>query len=150
MTHVFNRRGPLAAALLAVAFGTAGCNDLTMADVTGKVTLNGKPLEIKPPRGAGMVTFVPQDASENGRYAYGEIGPDGTFTMTTPDEGDGAVLGTYAVMISAGERDSDSEEASLVPLIPRKYGSDQTSGLTAEVKEGDNVVDLKLTGKPGK
>ena len=137
-------------ALLGASLLLTGCgSSAPMAPVRGTVTLDGEPLAITPPRGSGTVTFVPTSADQP--YAYGDIGQDGTFMMKTPDVGDGAVLGSYRVMISAGEMDSDDIEANMVILTPRKYGSDATSGLTADVKEGENVIDFALEsgGKKG-
>lgn len=121
-----------------------GCGDqYEMAPVTGTITVDGKPLALTPPLGSGMVTFVPKTADVP--YAYGEIGPDGKYVINTPDYGDGAVVGQYAVMISAGEYESESPEAVINPLLSRKYSSNQTSGLTAEVKSGeDNVIDFEV------
>ena len=113
-----------------------------MAPVRGTVTLDGEPLAITPPLGSGTVTFVPK--TDEQLYAYGDIGQDGTFVMQTPDVGEGVVLGSYGVMISAGKLESDSIEANMVPLLPRKYGSDATSGFTADVTDGDNVIDFAL------
>ena len=59
--------------------------------VTGKVTFNGKPVP------EGTVTFYPQ----TGRSASGRIQPDGTYTLTTFDEGDGAIVGSHEVTIEA-------------------------------------------------
>jgi Protein of unknown function (DUF1559) len=53
------------------------------AVVTGKVTYQGKPVP------HGTITFVPA----NGPAATGEIRPDGSYTLTTFRDGDGALLG---------------------------------------------------------
>ena len=82
--------------------------------------------------------------------ASGAIGPDGTYTLQTDDVGEGAVPGKHAVMITAlrvGEARGPEEKDPLPPpIIPNKYGNTSTSGLTAEVKEGDNVINFELTG----
>ena len=55
-----------------------GCSDDGLAKryhVTGKVTYNGQPLK------KGTIVFVPTDPE--GRGATGDIGEDGTYTLTT-------------------------------------------------------------------
>lgn len=110
------------------------------APVKGTVTYQGKPLE------TGEVVFFP-DSGE--RIASGKIQPDGTFQLTTYEEGDGAIPGNHKVTIVA-ERDmegisAEDPEASMEPsLIPTKYNLQKTSGLTAVVKEGENEIQLDL------
>ncbi|WP_235935126.1 hypothetical protein [Candidatus Laterigemmans baculatus] len=115
----------------------SGCgdNNPTTAPVSGTVTFNGEPLQ------AGTVIFTPK---AGGPPAYGEIQSDGTYALTTFEDGDGAVPGSHGVAVSAVEfKNPDLPVATTV--IPMKYSSEQTSGLTAEVAEQDmNVVDLEL------
>ena len=136
-------RGGIFAALCGGSLLLSGCGDaVPMAPVTGTVTLDGKPLELTPPLASGTVTFVP--ATEGLPYAYGEIGPDGTYRMKTDDHGDGAAIGKYRVMIGASEYESDDPEAAMKRLLPFKYSLDSQSGLTADVTEGENVIDFIL------
>jgi len=128
----------LAGLFLACCF-LLGCDDgkMATAPVKGTVTLDGEPVPM------GTVTFVSE--TKGAPYAYGEIQFDGTFTMSTYGQGDGAVLGRHKIMISAFKVATDLPEAK--SLLPSKYGSEQTSGLTAEVKEGENDIKLELTKK---
>jgi hypothetical protein len=59
--------------------------------VKGRVTYRGKPLT------KGSITFEPTDG---GREARGTIGPDGTFVMTTDQDGDGALIGVHRVSVA--------------------------------------------------
>lgn len=122
--------------------------------VTGKVTFTGKPVP------EGTVTFYPQ----TGRSASGRIQPDGTYTLTTFDEGDGAIVGSHEVTIEAvrfpgGPQPKSLEEemamaksgkrpdpAAMKPqwLVPEKYSVRGQSGLTREVKSGSNTIDFAL------
>lgn len=128
--------------LLTLLAGCSGNSDqLPTGEVYGKVTYKGEPLTM------GSVTFIPEGT---GKAASGEIREDGTFTLSTYSEGDGATIGKHGVMIIS-ERDTsdlpaESAEANVdLSLIPEKYGmSPQTSGLTAEVKEGDNEINFDL------
>jgi hypothetical protein len=140
----------------------SGCGGPNVAKVTGKVTYNGKPVT------GGKIMFYP----ESGRMALGEIGPDGTFTLTTFKPGDGALVGSHRVVIEStrvgpGSLESPKsieEEAELsrkgVPggkilvagkvewLVPEKYARLESSGLTATVGSDPNEINFDLlTGK---
>ncbi len=62
--------------------------------VKGKITHRGKPLT------QGEITFEPTDG---GREAHGKIQPDGSFELTTFQEGDGALVGVHRVLIAGIE-----------------------------------------------
>src|SRR5207253_636845 len=63
--------------------------------VSGIVTLDDKPV------GGVLVRFMPVDA--RGRPAIGMTRSDGTFRMSTYNTDDGAVAGTYKVLVSKSE-----------------------------------------------
>lgn len=116
-----------------------GQNLPSTAPVSGRVTYQGKPV-VK-----GNIMFRP----EHGRAAGGVIGPDGRYTLTTFDPGDGATLGPHRVTIDAWQASGDQITASIHWLVPEKYSRPATSPLTADVKEGENTIDfdLPVTGK---
>ena len=121
-------------------FFIVGClrNDgLVTAPVTGKVTYKGKPLP------NGTIMFVPSE----GPAATGEIGSDGTYRLSTGSI-DGAVLGSHKVSITAladiGGALPEQRNPTPPSLLPAKYLSHETSGLTAEVKKGKNEVIFDL------
>ncbi|MBN9118755.1 MAG: hypothetical protein J0I06_06285 [Planctomycetes bacterium] len=128
------------AAALALA---AGCADPgpKVVPVRGKVTYNGNPVT------SGTVTFTP---TAGGPPATGEIGPDGTFAMTTFKSGDGAVPGKHKVFIAAmaGPNDQlpESRSPTPPPTIPVKYTHPATSPLTADVGDTETAVTFELTG----
>lgn len=117
-----------------------GCNSdrLPTAPVRGKVTYQGKELT------HGTVMFVP----EKGPAATGEIQRDGTYVLKTYRDGDGAVLGRHTVAITVLEDTSGRlpEERTPLPkmLLPPKYSNNKQSGVTANVEDKDNVIDLPL------
>jgi hypothetical protein len=128
--------------VLVVALGAvAGCSHggRAVAPVSGVVTYAGKPVP------TGTVVFMPL---ESGPPAYGNIGPDGHFTLSTYSPGDGAVVGKHAVMITALEQlpPELANNPNRLPkmLIPLKYNDTRTSTLTAEVASGDNTIDFPL------
>jgi len=114
----------------------SGCGSSEVADVEGTVSYRDKPLE------HGRVVFHP----EIGRPAFGEIGTDGGFPLTTSDPEDGALIGNHRVTIHC-DKASDPADAfsDRVSLIPARYQDPKSSGLTAEVKPGKNAFYFELT-----
>lgn len=105
-----------------------------LGKVTGTVTYNDKPLA------DGTITILP----EKGRPASGRIKDGKIVDVTTYDQtGDGAPLGTHPVAIRAVENAADMYAKPKL-LIPAKYGDTKTSGLSAEIKSGENTLDFKL------
>lgn len=126
--------------VVALAF-LAGCSSkrgLETAPVSGKVTYKGKPLP------NGTVMFVPGE----GPAATGEIDKDGNYQLTTYAAGDGAVLGNHKVSITAladiGSALPEQRNPTPPSLLPAKYLSHDTSGLTVEVKRGNNEANFEL------
>jgi hypothetical protein len=81
----------------ALLAGLLGCsnNGLTLGKVRGTVTYKGQPLT------AGEILFVPDESKgTTGPQALGSIGSDGSFTMSTEESGDGAIVGIHKVAIT--------------------------------------------------
>jgi hypothetical protein len=131
-------------ALLLLLGIVAGCsqND-SLAAVEGIVRLDGQPLT------TGTVRFVPAA----GRAATGQIQFDGTFKLGTIEDSDGAVIGMHKVAIIAYETSGNDRPAyeaaaqSNKPLVPQRYMAAGTSGITFEVKPGENRVEFDLESK---
>lgn len=85
------------------------------ASVTGKVTLDGKPL------GVGEVEFI----DNAGKGKSGKLNADGTYRVADLPPG------AYKVGVDARG-------------IPPKYQVPTTSGFTADLKSGNNTLDLPL------
>lgn len=108
--------------------------------VKGKVMFRGEPLT------KGRISFYPNE----GQPAVGAIQPDGTFALSTFEDGDGAVPGHHRVLVSATDGDP-----SLIPgspgykepksLVPKRYMSMTDSGLEADVsrERREFTFDLK-------
>jgi hypothetical protein len=97
---------------------------------------------------SGTVRFVP----EAGRAAAGNIESDGTFNLGTYSRSDGALFGTHKVAIIASEASGDirpykARNQKSKPLVPERYMAVGTSGLTFDVKPGDNQADFDLTSR---
>lgn len=122
--------------------------------VTGKVTFQGKPVP------EGTITFYPTQ----GRSATARLQPDGSYTLTTFSENDGAIVGSHQVTIEAVRFNAPPRATSFeeeiatarggkrmdVPaqgpqwLVPQKYSDRTTSDLKAEVQSGKNTIDFNL------
>lgn len=116
-----------------------GSSGLPTAPVRGKITYEGKPVP------NGSVVSLPEGDKPS---ATGDIKPDGSYELTTYSSGDGAVLGKHTLMVIAVEDHSGRlpEERSATPalIIPKKYTSFPTSGLSIDVKAGENSFDFEL------
>jgi hypothetical protein len=122
--------------LVAVGCGRPA-HELETAPVRGQVTLDGAPL----PSGYVVVPTA------RGRMASGAIQADGTFVLSTYEEGDGVQIGTHPVVVNEVPPD---EFANVPPerrvRIPTRYARAGTSGLSIDVISGeDNFKELKLT-----
>jgi hypothetical protein len=130
---------------LLMTLGTlVGCaQDTSIASVEGVVRLDGKPLA------SGTVRFVPTA----GRAATGSIQSDGSYTLGTYSDSDGALVGMHQVAIVAYQGLDDARPAYEIrtptskSLVPERYSAVGTSGLTFEVKPGGNRADFDLTTK---
>jgi hypothetical protein len=127
--------GGLLAALLA-----AGCSGGTkMADVTGTVTVDGKPAE------QGSISFIPVDGKTP--TAGGEIRAGGKYSARVP-------LGKMKVEIRVPRQvgtkklydDPDNPNSPVAPIfeetLPEKYHNN--TELSYEVKPGKNEKDWAL------
>ncbi len=146
-THLIESRPRLARLvsqwvwLIGIAIATLGCggssHELETAPVSGRVTLDGEPLA------SGYVFVTPS----RGRGAKGAIQSDGTFVLGTYESADGAQVGTHSVTVSPIPQDEGAGRRVRV-AIPRKYSRAKSSGLTFEVKPGeDNNLELALSSE---
>jgi hypothetical protein len=108
----------------------AGCGQaagnaapVSTVPVKGTVRYKGRPLA------RGTVKFEPESV---GREAQGEIGPDGTFTLSTYAACDGAVLGNHRVAVTGA-------------ALPVKYSNFASSQIEVQVTADrtDYPIDLK-------
>ncbi|WP_165072933.1 hypothetical protein [Paludisphaera rhizosphaerae] len=117
---------------LALSLIFVGCGDSSSTPpggmtvpVKGIVTYKGKPLA------QGTVVFEP----DAGREAQGEVGPDGSFTLSTFAKDDGAVPGSHRVAVKNISKS----------VLPLKYQNLASSGIEVVVsaEKGAYTVDLK-------
>ena len=134
----------LCAACLVGLLAQAGCGRRpTLVPVSGRVTLDGKPLEF------GSVMIQPT----GGPAARGTVRPDGGFTVGTFAPGDGAIVGPATVRVACYEQQRpgapppQGELALGKSLIPEKYTQFETSGITATVAAGMGPLEIDLKSK---
>jgi hypothetical protein len=133
------RAWPVAAGI-ALALGSLGCQHQgpTVAPVTGKVLLNGKPLT------QGNVVTHPS----GGRGSNGVIQSDGSFRLSTYGKQDGAIVGIHKVGVLAfeGKVGSGPEAVGGKMIVPQRYINPETSQLTIEVTaDGPNEPVIQLS-----
>ncbi len=132
----------LTTCVASVALLLSGCSSqLPTYEVIGKVEFeNGRPVVV------GIVECLSVEHNINAR---GNIQPDGTFSLTTFQSGDGAVAGEHkcvVIQMVIGENIS-GHRPSAVGVIDPKYASYQTSGLSIIVSpDGSNDVVLQVRG----
>lgn len=108
------------------------------SEVSGTVTLDGKPLE------RGLVGFTPLNG---GMRASGPIESDGSYTLSTNRDA-GLEPGEYTVSVVSREPGPPATSGPPIPgpfITPQHYASDTTSGLKFTVERGSNTIDLELT-----
>ena len=67
------------------------------------------------------------------------VRPDGTFTATTYDAGDGVPAGTYIVTLQWRKATKSGNEFLPGPnLLPARYGRPDTSDIVVRIAEGRN------------
>src|SRR5215212_2366677 len=120
---------------LAVLCFAAGCDSRpTRVKVSGTVLIDGEPLK------HGFLDFVP----ENGRKASGTVDSNGHFELTCFEPGDGALIGTHQIQITATDPINDTTTKW---LAPKKYADRRTSGLVQEIKDPTDSLVINLTWK---
>ena len=89
------------------------------------------------PAAGALVVFHPADGKDlQAPKPSGQVGADGSFTLSTFAPNDGAPAGPYKVAIVWVSGDKIDENGELPNRLPPQYANVETSGLQAEVKEG--------------
>lgn len=119
----------------------SGCGKMP-ATVSGKLTLDGQALP------NADISFRPTAAGVS--MAHGRSDASGNYQLNTGTES-GLTPGTYQVTVIATEIEANAApNADPIPkvLTPAKYQDPETSGLTAEVKDGRNTHNFDLKSTP--
>jgi len=129
----------------ALAIVPAGCGRTTpqgLVPVAGKVNYRGRPLT------SGTIVFVPDaERGTNGALARADIQPDGSYRLRAGDV-PGTVPGWHRVTVTCVEDGGLAPGQILVvprSILPPKYQDPQMSGLSCEVKPGqENTINFNL------
>src|SRR5207244_4820472 len=116
--------------------------------VTGKITLDGKPLP-----GAGIM-FLPR-GNTRGTGSQAMTDKEGAYTLKSDHAGAGAAEGEYAVTISrVVNRDGtpyvprpDAAEAGERETLPGHYSDSMKTILSANVPKGGDTINFELTSR---
>ena len=142
------------ATLTALIPGCGGHEFGALGSVSGKLTLDGKPLA----SGTKVIFMQPTQ----GYSGFGITNAAGEYSIEWRRSGttyDGLPVGNYQVMlVSAGAVDIDDVSAEDMLAggpkqspakadIPAKYLRTSTSGLTYDIAEGENKIDIQATSK---
>jgi hypothetical protein len=123
-----------------LAAGCSGEGGGKVVPVEGMVMVGNEPLK------EGSIAFHPDESKGNksGNPSVGTI-TDGKFNLTTGGQV-GAPVGYYKVTVNSSAPSDPKDEYSVPKsLINSKYENPETSGLTAEVKEGAGSYEFKVT-----
>lgn len=141
---MFCRTAALAASLFLVGCGAGGEKELydgPTGTVSGKVTHNGKALS----EGSTV-----QGLHEKGYLIHAKVGADGAYKMVFQENDTESVpVGKYQISVgipAAETPDPEDADKTVAPksVIPEKYLEPTSSGLSLEVKEGENKHDVTL------
>jgi hypothetical protein len=137
----------------------AGCSSEKTGTVTGKVTLNGKPVS------GGTISF---QAKSGGVPVTAFIAPDGTYRVELVPAGE-VLIGVWSAPSEGAARGEVIKKSGSAPPegggakappppeapsaapaadkleIPARYSDPGASGLTATVREGENTHEVTLT-----
>jgi len=116
-------------AMVAVAVGGCAEDGPKLANVTGTVTMNGKPLA------GALVEFTPQFP---GSPSYGACDESGKYELVYSQTRKGAMIGAHTVRVSTLNKNMGQRE-----VVPPEFNED--SRMTKEVEAGgDNVIDIEI------
>lgn len=135
----------------------SGCGDgrPSLVPVSGKVTLNGAPID------GALIGFEPDGIEGYSRPSISTTDSSGNFVVGTYDKADGMPAGKYKVTVFKKEVvgklpenfNSEDTAANVQPVryqwtVPRKYATSTDSGLTVEVTSaGMNPAEIALSGE---
>lgn len=138
------RMSPVVALIAFSCLLAAGCaKEEGGAIVKGKVAYKGKPVE------RGTISFI----ALGGASASSKIAPDGSYALLNVRKTDRIPVGSYDVVIMAGEDQLDmgggNELMSKMKIpVPLSVIRLATTPLHYEVVEGPNTIDINLDELP--
>jgi hypothetical protein len=131
-----------------VVVAVIGCRTAKFAPVSGKVTLDGKPLA------GATVSFEPVTEPGAGPLPPGSLGKtdqNGVFTLRATSGENGALVGKHRVVISLMDEQATGDErrraGRVAEKLPPKFNTE--SNLTFDVpRRGTSAAEFTLTSNP--
>lgn len=136
------RRGTRAIVVVACLCLLTGCSDRHKTyPVQGKVQFkSGGPVRV------GTIELK---SREHDIQARGTLNTDGTFKLTTYEDGDGAIAGKHGCVVVqfVMAEGIKGHRPSTIGVIDRRYNSYATSGLEIEISpKGKNEITIEVEG----
>ena len=133
----------LAVPLFMLQVGCSSGDQFSTAPVSGTVTSDGKPIP------GGSVTFSPTATGTKdhaGKPASGTIQEDGTYTLTTYSDGDGAVIGKHTISFTPPATEVAAAPAGghAAAPPPSPYAGMVPKQPEVEVIPGSNSMNIEL------
>jgi len=121
--------------LLVTGLALSGCTNpnLSVAPVSGTVTLDGAPLK------KASVTFQPNDG---GRPSFGVTNDQGRYVLEYSLNELGAKVGVCTVRITTENRGDDGKVTK--EMVPKSY---KTKPIEVKVESKSNTIDIALLSK---
>jgi hypothetical protein len=146
MTNASGSLSACLALILVIATAIAGCSrtNYELAPVDGTVTIDGRPLT------NARIMFAPVakgGAIEAGKPAVGRLGADGSFTLTTYRDNDGAVVGEHWVTIirTAPNPEGGGKNIAGDPHTSPAFDRLAVPRTTSVISGLQNHIDIKLS-----
>lgn len=137
------RRSAVAITVAAFLSVLSGCSDrLRTYPVSGKVQFkSGSPVRV------GTIELK---SRQHDIHSRGTLNPDGTFTLTTYEEGDGAIEGKHDCVIVqfVMTEGLQGHRPSTIGVIDRRYNNYTTSGITIDIEAKRNEITIEVEGLP--
>lgn len=132
-------------AAIVMTAGLPGCSkprEFTLVPADGYVTIQGKPAANV------MVQILPDELQgSKGPTSSGVTDEDGYFRLMTFDGREGAVPGPCKVILAdLQEERAPQGETALPPRIPAEYSVVGPRGLSVEVKEDGEPIEIDVRG----
>ncbi|MDX1948296.1 MAG: hypothetical protein SFU86_23090 [Pirellulaceae bacterium] len=135
-----SQRFVLTLATILAATGLSGCSDRGAAVAVHK-TVGTITFENRPITGAFVVLHPQGECLPAVPKPRALVQSDGSFVATTYEADDGAPAGEYVVTVELpAVAEVDGEYVRSANLLPLRYASEATSGLTVQVTPGENTL----------
>jgi len=126
----------VAAGLLLTGCGRSGPPRVATHRAAGSVTYQGQPVA------GAFVALHPKDQTlSSAPTPTATVQPDGTFSLTTYDAGDGVPEGDYVVTLQWRKTVKSGRDYALGPnLLPAKYARPDTSDIVVRIAAGQTEI----------